>query len=46
LSLIEKGTISGKIAKEVFEEMFASGKKAEEIVKAKGFGTNLRQRRT
>jgi aspartyl-tRNA(Asn)/glutamyl-tRNA(Gln) amidotransferase subunit B len=36
LSLIEKGTISGKMAKEVFEEMFASGKKAEEIVKAKG----------
>lgn len=36
LKLIEKGTISGKIAKAVFEEMFATGKDAEEIVKEKG----------
>jgi len=36
LQLIEKGTISGKIAKTVFEEMFASGKDAETIVKEKG----------
>ncbi|MDD4169861.1 MAG: Asp-tRNA(Asn)/Glu-tRNA(Gln) amidotransferase subunit GatB [Desulfotomaculaceae bacterium] len=36
LRLLEKGTISGKIAKVVFEEMFASGKDAEVIVKEKG----------
>jgi aspartyl-tRNA(Asn)/glutamyl-tRNA(Gln) amidotransferase subunit B len=36
LNLIEKKTISGKIAKEVFSEMFASGKDAETIVKDKG----------
>ncbi|MDP2167895.1 MAG: Asp-tRNA(Asn)/Glu-tRNA(Gln) amidotransferase subunit GatB [Thermodesulfovibrionales bacterium] len=32
LSLIDKGTISGKIAKTVFEEMFRTGKDAESIV--------------
>jgi len=36
LRLLEKGTISGKIAKMVFEEMFATGKDAETIVKEKG----------
>ncbi|MGI6686463.1 MAG: Asp-tRNA(Asn)/Glu-tRNA(Gln) amidotransferase subunit GatB [Bacillota bacterium] len=36
LKLIDKGTISGKIAKTVFEEMFKTGKKPEEIVKEKG----------
>ncbi len=36
LLLIDKGTISGKIAKSVFEEMFSSGKDAEVIVKEKG----------
>ncbi|BAF60702.1 asp-tRNAAsn/Glu-tRNAGln amidotransferase B subunit [Pelotomaculum thermopropionicum SI] len=36
LRLIEKGTISGKIAKTVFEEMFATGRDAEDIVKEKG----------
>lgn len=36
LELIDQGTISGKIAKTVFEEMFADGKKPDEIVKAKG----------
>ncbi|WP_333870787.1 Asp-tRNA(Asn)/Glu-tRNA(Gln) amidotransferase subunit GatB [Desulforamulus putei] len=36
LKLIDKGTISGKIAKTVFEEMFASGKDPEAIVKEKG----------
>ena len=36
LKLIEKGVISGKIAKKVFEEMFASGREAAEIVKEKG----------
>jgi len=36
VALIEKGTISGKIAKTVFEEMFESGDAAEKIVEAKG----------
>lgn len=36
LQLLDKGTISGKIAKTVFEEMFVSGKDAETIVKEKG----------
>ncbi|MCL2766563.1 MAG: Asp-tRNA(Asn)/Glu-tRNA(Gln) amidotransferase subunit GatB [Peptococcaceae bacterium] len=36
LQLIEKGTISGKIAKTVFDEMFSSGKNPEDIVKEKG----------
>ena len=34
--LIDNGTISGKIAKTVFEEMFESGDSAEKIVKEKG----------
>ena len=36
LTLIAKGTISGKIAKQVFPEMWETGKAAEEIVKEKG----------
>lgn len=36
LVLLEKGTISGKIAKTVFEEMFNTGKEPEVIVKEKG----------
>lgn len=36
LKLVENGTISGKIGKTVFEEMFQSGKDAESIVKEKG----------
>ncbi|MEW6162634.1 MAG: Asp-tRNA(Asn)/Glu-tRNA(Gln) amidotransferase subunit GatB [Nitrospirota bacterium] len=36
LKLIEKGTISGKIAKTVFEEMYKTGKDAEDIVRDKG----------
>ncbi|BCB95768.1 aspartyl/glutamyl-tRNA(Asn/Gln) amidotransferase subunit B [Dissulfurispira thermophila] len=36
LKLIDNGTISGKIAKTVFEEMFKSGKDADTIVKEKG----------
>jgi len=36
LDLIEKGTLSTKMAKSVFEEMFHSGKRAPEIVKEKG----------
>ena len=36
LKLIEKGTISGKIAKSVLEEMYKTSKNAEVIVKEKG----------
>lgn len=36
VGLINKGTISGKIAKTVFEEMLASGKDPQTIVKEKG----------
>jgi aspartyl-tRNA(Asn)/glutamyl-tRNA(Gln) amidotransferase subunit B len=36
LGMIEKGTISGKIAKTIFEQMYRSGKSPEEIVKEKG----------
>ena len=36
LGLIKDGTISGKIAKGVFEEMFRTGRGAREIVKEKG----------
>lgn len=36
LGLIDDGTISGKMAKAVFEEMFASGKSPDHIIKEKG----------
>jgi aspartyl-tRNA(Asn)/glutamyl-tRNA(Gln) amidotransferase subunit B len=36
LQLIDKGTINGKMAKTVFEDMYQTGKPAEEIVKQKG----------
>lgn len=36
ISLIQKGTISGTIAKTVIEEMFATAKRPEDIVKEKG----------
>jgi len=36
LKLMDKGTISGKIAKTVFEEMYKTGKNAEVIVREKG----------
>ncbi len=35
LQLIERGVISGKIAKAIFEEMFKTGKRAPEIIKEK-----------
>ena len=35
ISLMENKTISGKIAKEVFQEMLKSGKSPQEIVKSK-----------
>ncbi|HWQ42556.1 MAG TPA: Asp-tRNA(Asn)/Glu-tRNA(Gln) amidotransferase subunit GatB [Desulfosporosinus sp.] len=36
LALLDKGTISGKIAKSVLEEMYSTGKDASVIVKEKG----------
>ncbi len=36
INLVEKGTITPKSAKEVFEEMFTTGREAEAIVKEKG----------
>jgi len=36
VELIEKNTINGRIAKDIFPEMFETGKKPSEIVKAKG----------
>lgn len=36
LKLIDDGTISGKIAKTVFEDMFSSGKAPDAIIKEKG----------
>ncbi|MBN1830186.1 MAG: Asp-tRNA(Asn)/Glu-tRNA(Gln) amidotransferase GatCAB subunit B, partial [Deltaproteobacteria bacterium] len=36
IRLIQEGTISGKMAKEVVEEMYKTGKTPEEIVKEKG----------
>jgi aspartyl-tRNA(Asn)/glutamyl-tRNA(Gln) amidotransferase subunit B len=36
LGLVEKGTISGSMAKDVFEKMVATGRSADEIVKTEG----------
>jgi aspartyl-tRNA(Asn)/glutamyl-tRNA(Gln) amidotransferase subunit B len=36
LKLMDKGVISGKIAKTVFEDMYMTGRDAEAIVKEKG----------
>jgi len=36
LNLVDKGTISGKMAKDVFKEMYATGGTAETIVEKKG----------
>lgn len=40
VALIEEGTISGKIAKTVFEEMWSSGKTAGTIIEEKGLRQN------
>lgn len=37
LALIKNGTISGKIAKDVFEEMYRTGEEAEKIVRERGW---------
>jgi aspartyl-tRNA(Asn)/glutamyl-tRNA(Gln) amidotransferase subunit B len=44
LQMIKKGTISGKIAKEVFEEMYQTGASPEDIVKEKGWTQILDER--
>jgi len=36
MALVDKGTISGSVAKDVFEKMFASRRTADEIVKTEG----------
>ena len=36
LKLIDKGTISGKMAKDIFKKMFKTGKKASQIIKEEG----------
>jgi aspartyl-tRNA(Asn)/glutamyl-tRNA(Gln) amidotransferase subunit B len=36
IRLIDSGTITGPVAKDVFEKMYASGRAAEEIVKTEG----------
>jgi aspartyl-tRNA(Asn)/glutamyl-tRNA(Gln) amidotransferase subunit B len=36
LGLVQKGSISGKIAKDVFSQMIETGKSAEQIIKEKG----------
>ena len=36
VSLIEKGTVSGKMGKDILTEMFKTGKRAGEIIAAKG----------
>lgn len=36
LNYLKKGTISGKLAKLIFEEMFKTGKEAEGIIEARG----------
>jgi aspartyl-tRNA(Asn)/glutamyl-tRNA(Gln) amidotransferase subunit B len=37
LSMMKEGTISGKIAKDVFEEMYRTGERPEKIVRDKGW---------
>ena len=45
LQLIDDGTISGKMAKTVFEDMYRTGKRAGDIVAEQGLGADERQRR-
>jgi aspartyl-tRNA(Asn)/glutamyl-tRNA(Gln) amidotransferase subunit B len=37
IRMIEEGVISGKIAKSVFEEMYRTGRRAQEIIEEKGW---------
>ena len=43
IALVEQGTISGSIAKDVFEKMFASGRAADEIVRRRRAGADRRR---
>ena len=36
IALVEKGTISGKIAKTVMEEMYKTGRQAQQIIEEQG----------
>ncbi len=45
LALVDQGTISGKIAKAVFEEMIATGQDPEAIIRRKRPGSDQRRRR-
>ena len=36
VALIDKGTLSGKLAKQVFAKMFSSGRSAQEVIEAEG----------
>ena len=38
IRLIDKGTVSGTAAKDVFSRMYGSGREAEEVVEAEGLG--------
>jgi aspartyl-tRNA(Asn)/glutamyl-tRNA(Gln) amidotransferase subunit B len=38
IRLVDSGTISGPIAKRVFDDMYASGRSADDIVRAEGLG--------
>ena len=43
IALVEKGTISGSMAKGVFEKMYASHRPADAIVAAEGPGADRRR---
>ena len=44
INLIEDGVVSNNVAKELFPEMFASGKSAKELGEGKRFGDEIRWR--
>ncbi len=44
IRLVDSGTITGPIAKDVFEKMYASGRSAETIVEAEGLAAIERRR--
>ena len=44
INLIEDGVVSNNVAKELFPEMFSTGKSAKELVEGKRFGDEIRRR--
>ena len=44
LQLVEQGTISLKVAREIFPEVYSSGKTPEQIVQEKGAHSSIRRR--